>query len=101
MIEDIRACVDDLFCSGRNADLPPLAHVPDLEPQVVLEGYLYRFPMVNQDNGINVNLDVFAEIGEAEERDETGTIRVKLGGKLWEQEVRALIRFSGSEHPAI
>lgn len=101
MIEDIRACVDELFCSGLHADLPPLVHVPDLEPQVVLDGYLYRFPMVNRENGINVNLDVFAEIGEAEKADASGKVLVKLGGKLWEQEVRALIRFSGSEHPAI
>jgi hypothetical protein len=88
MLEEIRGYVDELFCSGKHQDLPRLLHIPDMEPETITDGYLYRFPMVNRADGTNVNLNVFADIGG-------------LGGKLWEQEVRSLIRFSGSEHPAI
>lgn len=88
MLEEIRGYVDELFSSGKHQDLPRLLHIPDMEPDTITDGYLYRFPMVNVDDGTNVNLNVFADIGD-------------LGGKLWEQEVRSLIRFSGSEHPAI
>ncbi len=57
------------------------------DAQEALPGHLYRFRMVDSE-GRSVQVQVFLGLGE-------------LGGLLWEQDVRALLRASAVGHPAL
>lgn len=59
----------------------------ELIPQVLIEDHLYRFRMVDADD-LDVDLQVFLGIGD-------------LGGVMWEQDVRALLRMAGSGNPTL
>lgn len=80
-------------CDERTAKYGPYVPlIPDEvpRPRVLLDGRLYSFPLMEGDDthGKVVNVEVYLGLS-------------KLGGLLWDQEIRALLRLSGIDHPAL
>lgn len=82
------------FCCDKRTSKygPYVPLIPDEDPQprVLLDGRLYSFPLMEGDDtrGKAVNVEVYLGLS-------------KLGGLLWDQEIRALLRLSGIDHPAL
>jgi hypothetical protein len=77
--------VDRLFCSRSSARYGP--HKRQDEGSVIAPGVLYRYRVLNEADR-PLALQLFAGLG-------------RLGGPLWEQEVRVLLRVSAATHPAL
>jgi hypothetical protein len=78
------------FLCGPTAEFGPYAPIDDDEPitpEELSPGRVYRARMLDQ-NEQSVEVQLFLGIEE-------------MGGLLWEQDVRALLRMSGSPHPAL
>jgi hypothetical protein len=77
--------IDALFCSAHSARYGPYERIG--EGAELLRGRLYRFAMLDPSQR-SVALQVFTELE-------------RIGGQLWEQEVRVLLRVSAVGHPAL
>lgn len=82
-------------CDERTAKYGPYVPlIPDEDPRprVLLDDRLYSFALMESDDpdltGRLVNVEVYLGLS-------------KLGGLLWDQEIRALLRLSGLDHPAL
>jgi hypothetical protein len=77
------------LCTPETAEFGPYTPINDepIEPEELIKGRMYRLRMVDADEK-SVDIQLFLEIGE-------------IGGLLWEQDVRALLRIAGSPHPAL
>ena len=80
----VTTIVDRLFCS-RTSRYGPYHRNGD--PQEILPNILYRYNVTDR-SGTSATLQIFSGLGE-------------LGGQLWEQEVRVLLRISAINHPAL
>jgi hypothetical protein len=77
--------VDRLFCASQTARCGPYQR---LDTGVeLLPGSLYRYAMLDASQ-VPVSLQIFTGLG-------------RIGGQLWEQEVRVLLRISAIGHPAL
>jgi len=77
--------VDRLFCSSHTAIYGPYRRLD--EGAVLLPDLLYRYRVIDTSD-VPATLQVFTGIGQ-------------MGGQLWEQEVRVLLRISAVGHPAL
>lgn len=77
--------VDRVFCSPTSARYGPYVRQDD--GSVVAPGVMYRYKVLNTADQ-PLALQVFTGLG-------------RLGGPLWEQEVRVLLRVSATSHPAL
>ncbi|GAB3865977.1 AAA domain-containing protein [Dactylosporangium cerinum] len=78
------------FLCGETAEFGPFSALDEDEPvelEELLAGRLYRARMLDR-NEQSVDVELFLGIEE-------------MGGLLWEQDVRALLRMSASPHPAL
>lgn len=82
---DVTALVDRLFCSSSTARYGPYTRLD--EGAVLLPGLLHRYNVVDRSD-VSATLQIFSGLGE-------------VGGQLWEQEVRVLLRVSAIGHPAL
>lgn len=78
--------VEALFC-GSNALYGRYRRPPDEPGEVVIRDTLYRFTLLDPDSQ-RVSLEVYKGIDS-------------IGGALWTREVRALLRVSARQHPAL
>ncbi len=78
--------VEALFC-GPNALYGRYRRPPDEPGEVVIRDTLYRFTLLDPDSQ-RVSLEVYKGIDS-------------IGGALWTREVRALLRVSARQHPAL
>ena len=81
----VTALVDDLFCNPRSSRYGPYTRID--EGIELLPDRLYRFKMLDQSQQ-SVSLQVFTGLES-------------IGGQLWEQEVRVLLRVSAVGHPSL
>jgi len=81
----ITRLVDRLFCSSHTALYGPYRRLD--EGAVLLSDLLYRYRVLDTSD-VPATLQVFTGIGQ-------------MGGQLWEQEVRVLLRISAVGHPAL
>jgi hypothetical protein len=81
--------VEHFLCSGATAEFGPYSPLDDepLEVEPLLPRRLYRLQLLDRDD-MRVDVQVFLGIGE-------------LGGLMWEQDIRALLRIAGSAHPTL
>src|SRR5258708_36385494 len=92
-IQEVQDCVLGLFCASTDGRVP-LQPSPGETPDVLLDGLLFQFPMMVAPSpttgrgGSAVWLRMFVGLGG-------------LAQQLWQQEVRSLIRLSGTEHAAL
>jgi len=77
--------IDRLFCSSHTALYGPYRRLD--EGAVLLPDLLYRYRVIDTSD-VPATLQVFTGIG-------------RMGGQLWEQEVRVLLRISAVGHPAL
>src|SRR4051794_865379 len=83
--DEITTGVDRLVCSRSSARYGPYQRLDD--GSVLAPGVLFRYRVLN-DADQPLILQLFLGLG-------------KLGGPLWEQEVRVLLRVSAMAHPAL
>ena len=82
---DVTNLVDRVFCSSSTAHYGPYRRLDD--GIVFLSGLLHRYKVVDMSD-VSATLQIFSGLGE-------------IGGQLWEQEVRVLLRISAVGHPAL
>ena len=82
---DVTNLVDRLFCVSSTARYGPYKRLDD--GAVLLSDLLYRYK-VEDISRVSATLQIFSGLGE-------------IGGRLWEQEVRVLLRVSAIGHPAL
>ena len=82
---DVTNLVDRVFCSSSTAHYGPYRRLD--EGVVLLTGLLHRYKVVDTSD-VSATLQIFSGLGE-------------IGGQLWEQEVRVLLRISAIGHPAL
>ncbi|MEV4096353.1 AAA domain-containing protein [Streptosporangium saharense] len=81
---DMDRLIEALFCTpSKGASFKTIG---PLEGETVIEGILYRYQIYDEDDRA-LSLQIYAGVAQF--------------GQLWEQEVRALIRASALEHPAL
>lgn len=91
--DDAWRLVQRFCCDPATAKYGPYSPVvPGERPEgrTILEDRLYSFKLVEGDEFFQQNVDVQVYLGLSE-----------LGGLLWDQEILALSRISGLEHPAL
>lgn len=81
----VTSLVDRLFCSSHTALYGPYRRLD--EGVVLLPGLLHRYQVLDTSD-VRASLQVFSGLG-------------RIGGQLWEQEVRVLLRISAIGHPAL
>ncbi|WP_158853230.1 AAA domain-containing protein [Saccharothrix deserti] len=81
--------VEHFLCSDATAEFGPYFPLGEERPvaEPLLPGRHYRLQMLDRTDQ-RVDVQVFLGIGE-------------LGGLMWEQDIRALLRIAGSAHPAL
>ena len=82
---DVTNLVDRMFCSSSTAHYGPYKRLD--EGVMLLTGLLHRYKVVDTSD-VSATLQIFSGLGE-------------IGGQLWEQEVRVLLRISAIGHPAL
>ena len=82
---DVTNLVDRVFCSSSTAHYGPYKRLDD--GAVLLSGLLHRYKVVDMSD-VSATLQIFSGLGE-------------IGGQLWEQEIRVLLRISAVGHPAL
>ena len=82
---DVTNLVDRLFCSSSTARYGPYRRLNG--GVVLLSDHLHRYKVVDTSD-VSATLQIFSGLGE-------------IGGQLWEQEVRVLLRISAIGHPAL
>ena len=82
---DVTNLVDRLFCASSTARYGPYVRSDD--GTVLLPSLLHQYKVVDGSDA-SATLQIFSGLGE-------------VGGQLWEQEVRVLLRISAVGHPAL
>lgn len=77
-----------LFCDDDNAGVVRLEYIDDEDATAVIPGLLYELKMAIARTKLPVVVRLYVDIGE-------------IGGQLWNFEVRSMLRFSSSAHPAL
>lgn len=85
----VTTLINHFLCDPDTAEFGPYGVIEGepLSAEELLPGRLYLLRMVNRDE-MTVDVQVFLGIAD-------------LGGLMWEQDVRALLRMGGSGHPAL